>query len=158
MAGRALPFPVVYTWAYFKPNCLFLSRFSFVNSSSWLFQEAAEHYQVTFTTGVKRHRHTWHILITTVWLSRGVKWVIVLNMALSYHSEQVCVKYASRMRQVCVKYASSMRQSGKLSFSNRFSVYVWTGENASSGRECFWKQRKKVAVTFRRIQIRVDRP
>ena len=54
MAGRALPFPVVYTWAYFKPNCLFLSRFSFVNSSSWLIQEAAEHYQVTFATGVKR--------------------------------------------------------------------------------------------------------
>ena len=114
MAGRALPFPVVYTWAYFKPNCLFLSRFSFVNSSSWLIQEAAEHYQVTFATGVKRHTHTWRILITTVWHSRGVKWVIVLNMALSYHSEHVCVKHA---------------QSGKLSFSNRFSVLVWTGEN-----------------------------
>ena len=35
-------------------------------------------------------------------------------MTLSYHSEHVCVKHA---------------QSGKLSFSNRFIVYVCTGEN-----------------------------
>ena len=45
---------VFYTWAYFWPNCLFSSKFSFVNSSTWLFQEAVEHYQVTFATGVKR--------------------------------------------------------------------------------------------------------
>ena len=55
--GRALPFIVFYTWAYFKPNSLFSSKFSFVNSSSPLFQEAAEHYQVTFATRVKRHTH-----------------------------------------------------------------------------------------------------
>ena len=72
------------------------------------------HYQVTFANGIKRHTHTRRTLITTVWLSRGVKWVIVLNMTLSYHSEHVCVKHA---------------QSGKLSFSNRFIVYVCTGEN-----------------------------
>ena len=47
---------VFYTWAYFWPNCLFSSKFSFANSSSWLFQEAAEHYQVTFATGVKRRK------------------------------------------------------------------------------------------------------
>ena len=35
-------------------------------------------------------------------------------MTLSYHSEHVCVKHA---------------QSGKLLFSNRFIVYVCTGEN-----------------------------
>ena len=45
-----------------------------------------------------------------------MKWVIVLNMALSYHGEQVCVKHAHV-------------QSAKLSFSNRFSVYVCTGVN-----------------------------
>ena len=55
--GRALPFIVFYTWAYLKPSCLFSSKFSFVNSSSRLFQETAEHYQVTFATRVKKHTH-----------------------------------------------------------------------------------------------------
>ena len=74
-----------------------------------------------------------------------MKWVIVLNMALSYHSEHVCAKHA---------------QSGKLSFSNRFSVYVWTGENDAKmlrvDANVFWKRRKKVALTFKRIRICVD--
>ena len=55
-SGRALSFLVFYNWAYFKPNCLFSSKFTFVNSSSWLFQEAAELYQVTLATGVKRRK------------------------------------------------------------------------------------------------------
>ena len=32
---------------------MFSIKFRFVDSSSWLVQEAAEHYQVTFATGVK---------------------------------------------------------------------------------------------------------
>ena len=51
-----LPFLVFYTWAYFWPNCLISSKFSFVNTTSWLFQEAEEHYQVTFVASVKRRK------------------------------------------------------------------------------------------------------
>ena len=72
---------------------------------------------------------------STVWRLRGVKWVIVLDMALSYHSEHVCVKHA---------------QSGKLSFSNRFIVYVCTGENDAKtlrvDANCF-ENEKKVAFS-----------
>ena len=64
-----------------------------------------------------------------------MKWVIVLDMALSYHSEHVCVKHA---------------QSGKLSFSNRFIVYVCTGENDAKtlrvDANCF-ENEKKVAFS-----------
>ena len=73
-----------------------------------------------------------------------MKWVIVLDMALSYHSEHVCVKHA---------------QSGKLSFSNRFIVYVWTGENDAKTLRVdadFLKTEKQSCV-FKRIVIRVDR-
>ena len=70
---------------------------------------------------------------STVWRLRGVKWVIVLDMALSYHSEHVCVKHA---------------QSGKLSFSNRFIVYVCTGENDAKtlrvDANCFENEKKKL--------------
>ena len=62
-----------------------------------------------------------------------MKWVIVLDMALSYHSEHVCVKHA---------------QSGKLSFSNRFIVYVCTGENDAKtlrvDANCFENEKKKL--------------
>ena len=81
---------------------------------------------------------------STVWRLRGVKWVIVLDMALSYHSEHVCVKHA---------------QSGKLSFSNRFIVYVCTGENDAKtlrvDANCFENEKK--SCVFKRIRIRVDR-
>ena len=102
------------------------------------------HYQVTFANGIKRQTHTRRTLITTVWRSHGVKWVIVLNMTLSYHSEHVCVKHA---------------QSGKLSFSNRFIVYVCTGENDAKtlrvDANCFENEKK--SCVFKRIRIRVDR-
>ena len=50
-------------------------------------------------------------------------------------------------------------QSGKLSFSNRFIVYVWTGENDAKTLRVdadFLKTEKKSCV-FKRIPIRVDK-
>ena len=41
---------------FLTSNCLFSSKFSFVNSSSWLLQKVTEHYQVSFATGVKRRK------------------------------------------------------------------------------------------------------
>ena len=58
-------------------------------------------------------------------------------------------------RHVCVKHA----QSGKLLFSNRFIVYVWTDQNEAKCYEwtrSFWKTEKKSCV-FKRIRIRMDR-
>ena len=49
--------------------------------------------------------------------------------------------------RLCVKH----EQSGKLSFSNRFIVYVWTGENDAKklwvDANLFWRRRKKVTFT-----------
>ena len=50
-------------------------------------------------------------------------------------------------------------QSGKLSFSNRFTVYVWTGENDARTLRVdasVFENEKKNCV-FKRIRIRVDR-
>ena len=41
---------------FLTSNCLFSSKFSFVNSSSWLLQKVTDHYQVSFATGVKRRK------------------------------------------------------------------------------------------------------
>ena len=41
---------------FLTSNCLFSSKFSFVNSSSWLLQKVTEHYQVSYATGVKRRK------------------------------------------------------------------------------------------------------
>ena len=56
----------------------------------------------------------------------------LLIISRAYNSEHVSVKHA---------------HSGKLSFWNQFIVYVWIGENVTSGREHFWKRRKKVAFS-----------
>ena len=50
-------------------------------------------------------------------------------------------------------------QSGKLSFSNRFIVYVWTGENdAKTLRvDADFLNKEKKSCVFKRIRIRVDR-
>ena len=61
-----------------------------------------------------------------------------------YNSEHVCVKHV---------------QSGKLSFSNLFIVYVWTGETVRKRYKwtrIFLKTEKKSCV-FKRIRIRVDK-
>ena len=57
------------------------------------------------------------------------------------------ISRAHNSEQVCVKHA----QSGKLSFSNRFIVLVWTGENDAKmlrvDKILFGKRRKKVAFS-----------
>ena len=59
-------------------------------------------------------------------------------------AEHCLVTFATGFKRHCVKHA----QSGKLSFSNRFIVYVWTGEKDAKtlrvGANFFEKGEKKL--------------
>ena len=163
--GRALLFLVFYTLAYFLPNFLFSSKFSFVNSSSWLFQEAAEHYQVTSATGVKRRKIGSPFSLTLFCPDFDI-----LNCFCDFEERhnninphQTKFKDGVNLlfRGLLIANTSRVKhtQSGKLSFSNRFTVYVWTGENDAKTLRVdasVFENEKKNCV-FKRIRIRVDR-
>ena len=66
---------------------------------------------------------------------------------ISKRWRQFVISWARNSEHVCVKH----EQLGKLSFSSRFIVYVWTGENDAKkvwmDANLFWKGKKKVVFS-----------
>ena len=124
---------------------MFSSKFSFADSSSWLVQEAAEHYQVTLATGVKMLKvgSSFSLTLFLPWFSHFKLFLRLWRINPHHKWRLLIISRAYNSEHVCVKHT----QSGKLSFWNQFIVYVWTGENVTSGREHFWKRTKKVAFS-----------
>ena len=151
----------LHTWA----NCLFSSKFSFVNSSSWLFQEAAEHYQVTFATGVKRRKvgSPFSLTLFLPWFWHFKLFLRLWKTSQQYKPTPKKFKEGANLlfRGLIIAntYASSVRNRVSCHFQSIHHIRVDRRkrcQNATSGREFFWKWRKKGSV-FKRIRILVDR-
>ena len=160
-----LPFLVFYTWAYFWPNCLISSKFSFVNSTSWLFQEAEEHYQVTFVASVKRRQvgSPFRLTLFLPWFWHFKLFLWLWRTSQQYKPTPKKVKDGPnllfRRHIIANTYASSMRS--RVSYRFQIDSSYMCGR-AKTMRKCyewtrlFWKTEEKSCV-FKRIRIRVDR-
>ena len=112
---------------FLTSNCLFSSKFSFVNSSSWLLQKVTEHYQVSFATGVKRRK-----VGSPFSLTLFLPWIWHFQCSGDFEERHNNInpnqgKFKGganllfRGLIIANTYASSMR-SRVISFSNRFVV------------------------------------
>ena len=150
--GRALPFLAFILGLISNRNRLFSSKFGSVNSSSWLFQEAAEHYQVTFATGVKRRKvGSPFSFLPCFWHFK----LFLRHWRTSQHYKPTLKKFENGANQEPMGFCPSLLFRGLIianthasSMSSRVSYrFLKSIHRRTCEREFFWKGRKKVAFS-----------
>ena len=134
------------------------------NASSWLFQEAAEHYQVTFATGVERRKvgSPFSLTLFLPWFWHFKLFVRLWGTSQPHKPTPKKFKDGANLLFygliVANKYASSMRSRGSYRFQIDSSYMCGQAKTMRKHYEwtrIFLKTGKRSYV-FKRIRIRVD--